>query len=105
LQWSRAIAKAGEIEELDPGNTIPWQSWFLPLLTWGVFLLACWLLMVGVGLVLLPEWRDHERLPFPLLGVLRRICDPPLHPARAKSTPRLSKSPRARMTSTRLPTV
>jgi len=61
------------LNELDPGSAIPWGDWLMPGLTWGVFLLACWLMMVGVGLVMFPEWRHKERLQFPLLDVYRSL--------------------------------
>ncbi len=63
--------------ELDPGASIPWGAWIRVLLVWGPFLLACWLLMVGVGLVLFPEWKERERLQFPLLGVYRSLFPEP----------------------------
>ena len=61
------------LEQLDPGAAIPWANWGPVALIWGVFLLSCWLVMIGTGLVLFPEWREHERLPFPLLGVFRSL--------------------------------
>lgn len=61
------------LDELEAGNAIPWSEWLPVLGVWGVFLLACWLLMVGVGLVLFPEWKEKERLPFPLLEVYRSL--------------------------------
>lgn len=61
------------LDVLDPDASIPWDNWLAVLAVWGVFLLACWLLMVGVGLVMLPEWREKERLPFPLIDVYRSL--------------------------------
>ncbi len=52
---------------------IPWMSWLRLVPVWGFFLLACWLLMIGVGLVLFPAWKEQERLPFPLLRVYRTL--------------------------------
>ena len=61
------------LDELNPGEAIPWENWLPVLGVWGVFLLACWLLMVGTGLVLFPEWKNRERLQFPLLDVYRSL--------------------------------
>jgi len=61
------------LDELAPGASIPWRNWLRLLPVWGVFLLSCWLVMIGVGLVLFPEWRENERLPFPLLEVYRSL--------------------------------
>lgn len=65
------------LDELAPGESIPWDAW-LPLVpVWGCFLLACWLMMIGTGMVLYPHWRDTERLPFPLLDVYRSLLPQP----------------------------
>lgn len=61
------------LDELDPDASIPWAAWWPVLRTWGPFLFACWLLMVGVGLVLYPEWKERERLQFPLVDVYRTL--------------------------------
>ena len=61
------------LDELNPDQSIPWKNWLAIAPVWGIFLLACWLLMVGVGLVLFPEWKHKERLQFPLLEVHRSL--------------------------------
>lgn len=61
------------LDELDPGATIPWGNWLGLLPVWGGYLLACWLLMAGVGWVMFPHWKESERLPFPLLDVYRGL--------------------------------
>lgn len=65
------------LDELEPGASIPWDAWLSMLMVWGGFLFACWLLMVGVGLVLFPEWKHRERLQFPLLEVYRNLLPKP----------------------------
>ncbi len=65
------------LAELDENATIPWRAWLRLAPVYGFFVLACWLLMIGVGLILLPEWRERERLPFPLLNVYRTIFPDP----------------------------
>ncbi|MFU8781205.1 MAG: DUF6785 family protein [Kiritimatiellia bacterium] len=65
------------LDELEADATIPWQAWLRLVPVWGFFVLACWLLMIGVGLILLPEWKEKERLPFPLLNVFRSIFPNP----------------------------
>lgn len=63
------------LDQLAPGASIPWGSWLPVLFSWGIFLLACWLMMVGMGLILFPHWRERERLPFPLLGVQQQLFE------------------------------
>jgi len=61
------------LDELHEGAAIPWGVWLRLVPVWGFFVLSCWLLMIGVGMVLFPAWKDRERLPFPLLQVYRGL--------------------------------
>ena len=65
------------IDELDPGSEIPWGLWLGPTLAWGSMIAACWLIMFGIALALFPQWRDNERLAFPLLAVQQALIEPP----------------------------
>jgi len=65
------------IEELDPGASIPWSAWLAPLLSWGTIIVAFWVMMIGLGLTVYPQWRHNERLPFPLLRVYHSLIDEP----------------------------
>jgi len=63
--------------ELQDGEPIPWHAWRLPLLLWGLFLVSCWLMMIGLTLMALPQWRRNERLAFPLLRVYEALLAAP----------------------------
>lgn len=63
--------------ELDPGASIPWSSWLGPLVGWGSLIGASWLMMIGLGLIVFPQWRDKERMSFPLLGVQELLIEKP----------------------------
>jgi len=65
------------IEELDQGASIPWSAWLTPLVSWGTIILAFWVMMIGLGLTVYPQWRHNERLPFPLLRVYHSLIDEP----------------------------
>lgn len=65
------------INELEVGASIPWIAWVGPLLSWGAFLLFGWLMMVGLSLIVLPQWRRNERLAFPLLTVQQALIEAP----------------------------
>lgn len=60
----------GEMEE---GAPIPWSVWLAPMASWGMLILAMWAMMIGLGGVVYPQWRDRERLPFPLLNVYQSL--------------------------------
>jgi hypothetical protein len=68
-------ASDGFLQELPPGANLPWGQWLPPLLAWGGFLIACWCFMVGLGIAVFPQWRDNERLPFPLLEVQHQLIE------------------------------
>lgn len=63
--------------ELLPGNSIPWGSWFKPLLSWGVLIMVMGLMTVGMAIIVLPQWRYRERLAFPLVEVQEALIEQP----------------------------
>lgn len=65
------------IDELDPGAAMPWKAWLVPMASWGMLILAMWAMMIGLGGVVYPQWRDNERLPFPLLNVYQGLIGDP----------------------------
>ncbi len=67
----------GFLGELFPGDVIPWTAWVRPMFSWGVLIVAFWVLMIGLGFMVLPQWLHHERLAFPLLRIYRAIAERP----------------------------
>ncbi len=65
------------VDELEEGASIPWRAWLSPMATWGLLILALWAMMLGLGGIVYPQWRDRERLPFPLLNVYHAIIGDP----------------------------
>ncbi|NOY83036.1 MAG: hypothetical protein GXP31_18715 [Kiritimatiellaeota bacterium] len=65
------------LTELPPGQSIPWSAWLPPLVSWGTFLLFYWLMLIGLAMIVLPQWRHNERLPFPLLGLEQSMIETP----------------------------
>ena len=57
------------LDELYEDETLPWAAWVGPMASWGMLIMAMWMMMLGLGGVVYPQWRDKERLPFPLLNV------------------------------------
>jgi hypothetical protein len=64
----------GEVPE---GEPIPWRAWTGPLLSWGSFLAFSWLMMIGLSVIVLHQWRQNERLPFPLLALQDSLVEEP----------------------------
>jgi hypothetical protein len=65
------------IGQLLPGQSIPWGAWFLPFVTWGIFLALFGMVMVGMSMIVLPQWQRNERLAFPLLEVQNSLIESP----------------------------
>lgn len=53
---------------------IPWHYWMKPLISWGIFILLCYTVMVCLINVLSRQWIHNERMNFPLLAVPEIIC-------------------------------
>ena len=50
-------------------TSIPWQVWIGPLLTWGIFILVCYFVMLCMINLLNRQAMQNERMNFPLLRV------------------------------------
>ena len=53
-------------EGLPRGLSIPWDAWAQPLLMWGSFMLALYLMMIAIATLMHKRWQD-ERLVYPLV--------------------------------------
>lgn len=67
----------GFLLELSGGDPIPWKAWWPPLLAWGTFAFFWWALLAGLAMIVTPQWRRNERLPFPLLTLHHSMIEPP----------------------------
>ena len=65
------------VDELAEGASLPWKAWIKPMTSWGMLIMALWAMMIGLAGVVYPQWRDNERLPFPLLNVYQAIIGDP----------------------------
>ncbi|HFQ89381.1 MAG TPA: hypothetical protein ENK27_04805 [Desulfobulbus sp.] len=54
---------------------IPWHDWITPLLSWGIFILLCYTVMVSLINLFSRQWVHNERVNFPLLCVPRLMED------------------------------
>ena len=62
-------AAKGLYEGLPKGASVPWDLWVMPLLAWGIFVLALSLTMICMTVILRKQWMDHERLIYPIVQV------------------------------------
>ena len=54
-------------EGLPEGMLIPWGAWMVPLLAWGSFAMALYLMMISMVALIHRQWARHERLVYPLI--------------------------------------
>jgi len=60
-----------------PKEPIPWGAWLAPAVSWGTLLVFSWMMMIGTAQIVVPQWRDNEKIPFPLLTVFKSLIEPP----------------------------
>lgn len=58
-------------------ESIPWKAWVRPLISWAPLFIFYGLMMIGLARIVVPQWRDTERLSFPLLEIYRPLVQAP----------------------------
>ncbi len=64
-------------EGLPKGQTIPWESWIRPLITWISFILVFYWTLFCIGVLLRGQWVENERLVFPLTRLPLAMVEEP----------------------------
>ncbi len=59
----------GLYEGLPDGVPPPWEAWFVPLVSWGAFLLVLLGVLICLAVIVRKQWEDHERFAFPIMQV------------------------------------
>lgn len=54
-------------EGLPKGMEIPWGAWVKPLISWGIFILMLYFVMLCISVIFRKQWVDREKLTFPLV--------------------------------------
>lgn len=67
----------GFLVQASSDEQIPWGDWAEPAIRWSLFALFWWMMLMGLALVLFPQWRKNERLSFPLLTLMNSLIDLP----------------------------
>jgi hypothetical protein len=52
---------------LNPGESIPWGAWALPLIAWTALIFSLYIMQGCLGVMLRAQWAEREALAFPLL--------------------------------------
>ncbi len=67
------IDGAQEMGWLEVASHVPWESWLLPFLSWGIFVFICYLLLLCLVHSISRQAMENERMNFPLLIVPRMM--------------------------------
>ncbi len=59
------------------GESIPWKAWIKPLFSWLPLFAFYGMMMIGLARIVTPQWRDNERISFPLLEIYRPLVQTP----------------------------
>jgi len=63
--------------QIRPGEPIPWGTWLGPAASWLSFFVFVWMMCISLSGIVLPQWRQKERLPFPLTRILQSFMETP----------------------------
>ncbi len=78
---------------LRAGDTIPWDVWMVPLLAWGSFVFASYIMLGCLGVMLRAQWAEHEALTFPLLRLPLEMTEDVDRPDRYGVVSRFFRNP------------
>jgi len=56
-------------EGLPSGQSVPWAAWIKPLITWSVFAVVIYFVMMCLCVILRKQWVERERLSFALVQI------------------------------------
>lgn len=56
---------------------VPWQSWIVPAIAWGIFFFALCGAVLFLALIFRRQWVENEKLAFPLASVYLSLIEPP----------------------------
>lgn len=57
--------------------TVPWGAWIRPLSYWLPLILILWVGLIGLALVVHPQWSRNERLPYPIAAFAQSMMPDP----------------------------
>jgi hypothetical protein len=63
--------------KLRRGDRIPWEAWVRPFFSWSGLGLSWFIMLLGMGGIVLIQWQRNERLAFPLLAIQQTLIESP----------------------------
>lgn len=65
------------IDELDPGESVPWHGWLAPIVSWSGLVIPWFVMMLALSVIMARYWQNEERVALPLLTIFRSLTDVP----------------------------
>lgn len=65
----RGIEGGVDLSWFEVLHRIPWMTWTIPMLWWGLFVLMVYMAMIGMTGIFAHQWIENEKMNFPLLRV------------------------------------
>lgn len=59
------------------GQSVPWSAWLRPAIAWGIFVTAMLTTLVSLARLVIPQWQQNERLPFPIVQIHLSLIEAP----------------------------
>ncbi len=75
--WPNDPVITGYFSRWRPGEMPPYAAWTVPILAWGVFVLALWGATLCMVAIVRRQWMDNERLAFPLAQIELALVEQP----------------------------
>ena len=64
-----------QLYEGSANGKIPWGPWLAPILMWGLFFLAFWIVLMALTVMFRRQWSEKEKLIYPLLYLPLDVTD------------------------------
>jgi len=68
-------AVVGFFEGLQPGQSIPWGEWLVPLAAWTVYSIGAYGLVLFLSVILHRQWDQAERIYYPLVRLPQQMVE------------------------------
>ena len=62
-------------EGADSGSSMLWKPWIIPFISWFIFIMVLYFVMICMMVIMRKQWVEHEKLTFPLTVLPLEMTD------------------------------
>ncbi|HYE04255.1 MAG TPA: DUF6785 family protein [Planctomycetota bacterium] len=77
LRAQDRAADGATVLAVEAPSPVPWSAWLMPALAWSPLLIGVVVASIALAFLVRQQWLHHERLPYPIGGVLVQLIDAP----------------------------